>query len=350
MPSNDPACPVTDDEAARLWPVVADLLRSAPAVWETLDRNRLTAIQDRGLGLLTAAGFVERRSAHRYVIPGSPVVVEATFTFTGDGGLDEAMEPVAQELFRVWNDHLAAGRYSGGKPVRAEPNGPTEWRITEMGEMAKADLADEGKAATAFDWILRRGLFDGQRRATRDRHVVHLEHVAGRGRVERLIVRDAEKELATVHVSNHADIGEAVAKAFAPLVPPLVKAMKESAASVTPTPAPVIDDEWAAIAKALSGNEPDVLVFLDEEKAHSAGAVCDKTTIGEELALTPTQVDRAVRALRKKKLAKSHPGRKGGVYLLAKGRNVAAWVSPNDLKNRNLRDRKKAAQPLRRAQ
>lgn len=144
-------------------------------------------------------------------------------------------------------------------------------------------------------------------------------------------------------------VSNAIHEARVWAVPP-VETVKESAAAEKPTPAAVIDDEWAVIAKALSGNEPDVLVYLDVENAHSAGAVCDKSTIGEELDLTPTQVDRAVRALRKKKLAKSHSGRKGGVYLLANGRNVAAWVSPNNLKNRKLWDRKKAAQPLRRAQ
>lgn len=216
MPANAPACPVTDDQAARLWPVVADLLRNVPEVWGEFNADTLTATQSRALYLLTAAGMIERRSVGRWQIVGSPVVIEATLAYTGDSGFSEAMEPVAAELWRLWTDHLAAGEYRGGKPSRYESVGPRKWRLTEHGIQARDDLGDQSKAKGVFDWVMRRGLFDGQRRVTITGHVIHLDQVESYGRVERLVVRNGTQEVSDVRVSNHADIGKSVAKALEP--------------------------------------------------------------------------------------------------------------------------------------
>lgn len=122
--------------------------------------------------------------------------------------------------------------------------------------------------------------------------------------------------------------------------------------AVEAAPLPVlVDDEWTVLASSLTGNMPEVLVFLDAMTAHSAMAPCTKSMIEDELSLSATQVDRAIRSLRKQGLVDSKGGRSvGGIRLTAAGRNVVARIPSDHVKDPTLVNHQKAAQTLRRAQ
>lgn len=203
--------PVTDDEAARLWPVVADLLRSVPEVWSAFDRDNLTATQDRALYLLTAAGLIERRFGGRWqMASGSPDVIEATtITFTGESGLGFAMAEIAAEIGRLSEERIEAGEYRGGRAYRFERTGPGEWRLSDMGALAKSDL---GRATefNVFNAVMRRGTYDGRPWKWPNGEIIQIDHIHGYGKADWRTI-PAAAGLLRVNVANWGEGADALA-------------------------------------------------------------------------------------------------------------------------------------------
>ena len=140
---------------------VAGLLRRVPERWEEYDADSLTATESKALFLLVAAGMVERRIRLRVRPHNHPVAVEATVTATGEYGFAQALEPLLASMWTDWKDAFLAwrnGEMQGEPATITEHLKPDEWRLTDQGLLARADL-NGGNAQVALGFVLRRGFF-----------------------------------------------------------------------------------------------------------------------------------------------------------------------------------------------
>ncbi len=149
--------PATVDE---LDTAILALLARLPLTWSPLDVDRLSAVEQEALRLLTAGGMVERRFSFRLRLIGHADAVEATVTATGAGGLAEAFEPVLKAAWQAWAGEYLKGR--AGAPqdqptFHCERIGAEEARLTADGQQARADI-EAGKARTVLDFLHRRTL------------------------------------------------------------------------------------------------------------------------------------------------------------------------------------------------
>jgi hypothetical protein len=196
---------------------VAELLHLIPETWQAYRPDALGETQAQALLLLTAAGMVERRERLRLAMASHPVVAEATITFTGEYGGVEALESIAARLWDDWRDAYAAwkqGDAANVPPAHCERLEPSEWRLTAEGILARQDL-DGGEQGRVFDFVLRRGLFDGQPRAAGD-GIFRREAVRGAGALVRLR-KSRDEAAATVNLANWGEGADAFAKTFAGL-------------------------------------------------------------------------------------------------------------------------------------
>lgn len=171
---------------------IASLLRSIPECWAAFDHDVLTAVEQRALYLLVAAGLVERRFTLRVEMAGNPGVIEATLAATGEGGLAEALDPILAEMWSRWGSAFKAWKASeaaSASPIRFTQCGPDEWRLTEFGVVARADLDIEAPSNSAAAFV-------GCRQRTlefilRTGHQKHRPSVDGKGTLVRMeTVRD----------------------------------------------------------------------------------------------------------------------------------------------------------------
>ena len=141
---------------------LADLLQRAPERWQALDRDALSAIEERALGLLAAAGFIEVRVGLEITMAGHAQGLRLTLETTGETGLAQALAPVLSDLLVRWESALAEAKRQGiADPVTLHPVGSTAWRLAEQGLRARADLAsdDEDVRGGMFSFLLRRPAF-----------------------------------------------------------------------------------------------------------------------------------------------------------------------------------------------
>jgi hypothetical protein len=217
--------PVTDDEAARLGPIVAKLLHVVPETWGTFDTATMTAAEDRALYLLTAAEMVERRLRFRVSMATAPTSLEAVLTATGEDGFGEAMKPLLAKAWSLWEERYRAwnaGDAREAPPFIVESVPPREWRLTESGVLARNDIDDGDEGG--IDFVLRRGFFDGQPRVMPDGRVVaRPEVVRGSGRLESLTERENGPELQRVNVANWGEGADALACRMAGMMAELFK-------------------------------------------------------------------------------------------------------------------------------
>lgn len=192
----------------RLSESIATLLRDAPDNW-----GETPAPDGEAVAALTAAGFVERRVTFTLRIPETDETVRATVEATGEHGLPAALEAVAQDLFARWGDHWEelAGRL-GREPKPLVVREKDEWRLTEQGRLARADL-ESGNPAP-LDFAMKSGFFDGQPRRLPDGRITRREPVRGHGRLVEIKVLPATGPV-EVAVTNWGEGAEAVAAAFA---------------------------------------------------------------------------------------------------------------------------------------
>jgi hypothetical protein len=213
-----------------------------PDTWAEYDPAVLNEPRERALFLLVAAGMVERRSSFRLRMFGHPVAVEATFTVTGEYGGVEALERVAAGMWEQWGQAWQTRKEGPTKDAPAfhcERIGREQWRLTADGIQARGSL--ETEAAVVFDFVLKRGFFDGRPREMPNGRISQRLPVRGKGALEKLEMVKADAPgagPAGVNITNWADGGKAFADAFAALF----AAMQAKAAPPAP-PAPALAPE-----------------------------------------------------------------------------------------------------------
>jgi hypothetical protein len=201
-----------------LQPAIAELLRRIPDTWQIYRPDDLTETQSRALYLLVGASCVERRCRSRMRMVNHPVMVDFTFTVTGTHGLQEALEKLCAAMWTEWHDaheEWNRGDTAGVSPVLAEQLEPSEWRLTPEGVQSRKQLdGDEQERAFVLDWVLRRGIFDGQPRLIGGQWRQY-GPVPGRGTLVRMEkVRVDAAVTGMVNVGNWGEGANAFAKAF----------------------------------------------------------------------------------------------------------------------------------------
>jgi hypothetical protein len=203
---------------------VSDLLGRIPDTWQEYRPDDLTETQSQGLFLLVAAGMVERRERLRMRMFNHPLVAEATITCTGEYGGIEAMQPLIASLWSDWQDAFREwekGDTANMPPAHCERLEPSEWRLTDQGQIAQQDI-QEGEQKTVFDFVLKRGFFDGRPRPLPDGRVSRREPVRGYGALVSMEKKQAAdlngNGAGTVNVGNWREGGDAFAQAFGPML------------------------------------------------------------------------------------------------------------------------------------
>jgi hypothetical protein len=247
---------------------IAGLVRRIPETWTDFDRDSLTETEERALFLLVAAAMVEKRMAFRLRFIGHPIAVHATVTATGEYGFAEAMEQVAAGAWQQWRVELEHRPSNETPAFLCERLGIDQWRLTHGGVQARGDL-EAGDPAPVFDFVLKRGFFDGEPRLLPGGRVSRREPVRGRGRGERLEFLTSEKldsDGAAVAVNNWPEGAAAIAAALAPFLSELKPRGASPAIHATPSsssPASAIArlvtlaDEVTALFDAMMGGYPD---------------------------------------------------------------------------------------------
>jgi hypothetical protein len=238
--------------------LVARFLRVVPETWTDHDPTKSSELHERALDLLTTAGMIERRVTLRLRMIGHPALVEATITMTGEAGLAQAMEFVLKDL---WNDWREAFEQRGDGPVsHCERIGNEQWRLTAEGVAARNDL-DAGNAATVFDFVLRRGFFDGQPRLLPDGRISQRLPVPGRGVLERMRRVSGDASPANMAIANWEAGGQAFAAAFAEL-------LKAKQAAEEPAPAPMAGNARPSQKRSTERGEAEAKLIAALTKHH----------------------------------------------------------------------------------
>lgn len=191
---------------------VAEFLRLIPETWQAYRPDDLSETKTRALFLLTAAGMVERRERFRVTMGNHPVAVEATITFTGEYGGVEALEGMIARLWDDWRETWIAWKKSDTASAAAthcERLEPSEWRLTDQGVLARGDLAG-GQSGSVFDFVLRRGIFDGNLYLIGST-LVGGGHVRGRGALEQFR-KTQNGNAPTVNIGNFPELAVALEK------------------------------------------------------------------------------------------------------------------------------------------
>lgn len=124
--------------------VIEALLRRIPDKWQRADTDQLSVAEQQALLRLVGAGLVERRNTLRLDMAGQHEAFEATIAITGEAGLLQAIEPVLAESWSRWSGAIEDWRRRAGaasRPFRVTKVGGDEWRLTEHGLLARADLS-----------------------------------------------------------------------------------------------------------------------------------------------------------------------------------------------------------------
>lgn len=224
----DHACMTQD-----LTNAIESLLRRIPDRWQSVDTDQLSVTEQRAILLLVGAGLVERRSSIRLGMAGQGEAIEATVAVTGEAGLLQAIEPLLAESWSRWSaaiDQWRRGSEGAIRPFRVTKVGGDEWRLTEHGLLARADLgvpldtkltrdhaALIGSRERVIDFVMKAGSLE-------DRPPVH-----GTGTLVALRGVAAEPGGASktagptqVNLTNAADIAAAFRDAILPMVEAIV--------------------------------------------------------------------------------------------------------------------------------
>jgi hypothetical protein len=217
---------------------IGELLRRIPETWQAHRPDDLTEVQTQALFLLTAAGMVERRLRLRMTMANHPVVAEATITFTGEYGPIEALKPLFADLWADWQDayrQWKQGDTAHVAPAHCERVEPSEWRLTVEGVQALTGLAN-GEESKVFDFVLKRGLLDGQPHKMPDGGIFRRGPVLGKGQLVTMNKTTAKPaEPATVRIGNWPEGGDAFVQAFGPSLEKAFAAMQAKIEQVSAT-------------------------------------------------------------------------------------------------------------------
>lgn len=258
--------------AEMLAPAIVELLRRIPDTWQTYRPDDLSETQSQALFLLVAAGMVERRERMRLRMLNHPLVVEATFTATGEYGGVEALTALAAQTWEDWQD--AFRRWKEGPtptapPFHCERLEPSEWRLTDQGVIARKDVR-AGKKDAAVDFVLKRGFFDGRPRMMPDGGISQRRPVRGKGALERMEKRRGEPA-STVEIANWGKGAEAFSAAFAKI---LETGQGQRTRSLdAPAPDDGVQEPSGIWSRPMPLTEMGVRIFKDATKWRSVRSV-----------------------------------------------------------------------------
>ena len=200
--------------------LIGQFLQTVPETWTEYDWAALSESRERALYELTAAGMIERRLTIRLVASGHPLVVEATITCTGQGGLSQALEYVLADTWNDWRDTFGERRSGDLKDApmfHCQRIGKEQWRLTADGVQARRNL-DAGQSSRVFDFVLQRGFFDGQPRLLPDGRISQPLPVGGKGNLERMQRVSPDTCPSGVNIINWHEGAQALGVAFTELL------------------------------------------------------------------------------------------------------------------------------------
>jgi hypothetical protein len=163
--------------------------------------------------------MIERRISFRLQMFGHPVAVEATITVTGEYGFAEAVKYVSARMLDDWREVFENRKSSDQKDdpmVHCERIGNEQWRLTAEGLVARGDL-NNGNSSMVFDFVLKRGFFDGRPRLMPDGRISRREPVRGQGKLEKMALVNSNAGPTGVNIDNWGEGAKAFAAAFAEL-------------------------------------------------------------------------------------------------------------------------------------
>jgi hypothetical protein len=181
---------------------VLQILQQAPEKWSECNQDDFTAVEQKALGLLTAAGMVERRFSIRLSLVGHQVRIELTAKATGEYGLAKALEPALRQAWDAWSEfykECQSGPEEEKPTFFCEKTAPEMWRLTDQGVLARQDL-EKGNAKVVLDFVLRRTL------------VFKHKTVPGDGRLERIEAIKQESAPTKVEVTNLDQLSDPMAQ------------------------------------------------------------------------------------------------------------------------------------------
>ncbi len=189
---------------------VAYLLNSTTEIWAEYDPDAVSALRQQALGLLVAAGLVERRSRLCLRMFDQPQAIEFTVTTTGEAGIQEAYTRVAAAMYGKWGKAWAERKKgpAGNDPsFNCERIGPTSKRLTPNGIEARRAIGD-GQSEMIFAYVLKRGFFDGTRWKMPDGSISQRTPVRGSGSIEqvKIVAADASPGMRVVNWQEGARV------------------------------------------------------------------------------------------------------------------------------------------------
>ncbi|MBX3402394.1 MAG: hypothetical protein KF699_03180 [Phycisphaeraceae bacterium] len=212
---------------------IEDLLRRIPDKWQRVDTDQFSVTEEQAILRLVGAGLVERRNTIRLDMAGQNEGFEATIAVTGEAGLLQAIEPALAESWSRWSGAIEDWRRRTGaasRPFRVTKIGGDEWRLTEHGLLARADLSvpldpklsREHAAVIAsrervIDFVMKAG-------ALEDRPPVHGtgQLVSFRSVSAEATAPPSSPPTTHVNLTNAADIAAAFRDAIMPMVEAIV--------------------------------------------------------------------------------------------------------------------------------
>lgn len=212
---------------------IEDLLRRIPDKWQRMDTDQLSVTEQQALLRLVGAGLVERRNTIRLDMAGQNEGFEATIAVTGEAGLLQAIEPALAESWSRWSGAIEDWRRRTGaasRPFRVTKIGGDEWRLTEHGLLARADLSipldpklsREHAAVIAsrervIDFVMKAGALEDRPPVHGTGQLVSLRSVAAE-----TTAPPATPPTTHVNLTNAADIAAAFREAMLPMVEAIV--------------------------------------------------------------------------------------------------------------------------------
>lgn len=325
-------CHLQDEQFPGIGEAIERLLRNAPEHWTRLDLDSFSAVEQRAVFLLEAAGLIEQRRRVTITIPGRVEGLEVFFESTGESGAGVALEAVVSELLDQSDSSTSgasAARSNGRPQFLVLPNGEPMWRLTAFGVMARGDLDIEarnefeatilGTRQRAISFVLRSGLLSYRPAVGGTGRVIELKPVPTPARD---LASSAVASSMAVHVVNSQEIATAVASAFATKL--------DRASDGTQFSAPVAQSADAdELPPSLSGHDALIMRVLSKEDPHLLLSIED---LGEKVAewdgrtSTKTIADR-VAYLVQCGFAERPQGPRMGVRLTTRGRRVAAKIA-----------------------
>ncbi len=149
------------EDVVLLEAAVSRLLHQIPETLQPFQPDQLSAVDQKALLLLTAAGLVERQITAQVRSLVHPFSAEVVLVLTGDLGFEQALDSVLAEMWNEARDQFKEWFKSdlrNSSPVRFESLSDS-WKLTEDGVTARGDL--DGPAIDrvgVFRFVLKLGI------------------------------------------------------------------------------------------------------------------------------------------------------------------------------------------------